>query len=69
MPINGSGEPAAKGSDKASSDFAPGLEISVAPHTARIWLKDLSIECPNPALKSRILAVVEKASETVAGMA
>jgi cleavage and polyadenylation specificity factor subunit 3 len=49
--------------------FAPGLEITVAPHTARVWLADLSIECANPALKSRVLAVVEKASETVAGMA
>jgi cleavage and polyadenylation specificity factor subunit 3 len=40
----------------------------VPPHTARVWLRDLSVECKNPALRSRVQAVVEKACETVAGI-
>jgi cleavage and polyadenylation specificity factor subunit 3 len=48
--------------------FAPGLEISVPPFTAKVWLRDLSIECKNPPLKARVQAVVEKAAETIAGM-
>jgi cleavage and polyadenylation specificity factor subunit 3 len=61
----------ALGGWKKSTDvptFTPGVEISVPPHTARVWLKDLSVECKNQVLKSRVTALVERASETVAGI-
>jgi hypothetical protein len=53
---------------QSNAGFAPGLDISVAPFSARVWLRDLSVECKNAALRMRVQAVVEKASETVAGM-
>jgi hypothetical protein len=50
------------------SEFAPGLEISVPPHTARIWLRNLSIECKNATLKAHVQAVVDRACEIVANI-
>jgi Pre-mRNA 3'-end-processing endonuclease polyadenylation factor C-term len=57
------------GSGNGVETTQPGLEISVPPHTARVRLMDLHVECKNPALRSRVQAVVEKACETVAGIA
>ena len=44
----------------------PGLEIKVDKVTARLWLDDLTLDCPNKVWRERILAVVERAVETVA---
>jgi cleavage and polyadenylation specificity factor subunit 3 len=44
----------------------PGLEIKVDKHVARLWLEDLEVECAQKVLKERIMAVVERAVETVA---
>lgn len=44
----------------------PGLEIKVDKMVARLWLDDLTLECGNKVWKDRIMAVVERAVETVA---
>ncbi|KAF2673569.1 Endoribonuclease ysh-1 [Microthyrium microscopicum] len=46
----------------------PGLEIRIAPFVARVWLRELRVECSNGALRARVQAVVERACETVASM-
>ncbi|KAI9847532.1 MAG: endoribonuclease ysh1 [Thelocarpon superellum] len=43
----------------------PGLEITVDKHVARVWLETLDVECANRALRDRVVAVVERAVETV----
>jgi hypothetical protein len=50
------------------TEFAPGLEITMPPHTAKIWLRDLSVECKNGALKAHIQAAIDRACETVANI-
>lgn len=44
----------------------PGLQIKVDKHVAKLWLDDLSLECANNVLKARIMAIVERAVETIA---
>lgn len=44
----------------------PGLEIKVEKMTARLWLDDLTLECASKVWRERIMAVVERAVETVA---
>jgi cleavage and polyadenylation specificity factor subunit 3 len=47
----------------------PVLEISVPPHVAHVHLRDLRVESASNALRTRVAAVVEKACETVVGIA
>ncbi|KAK5069609.1 endoribonuclease ysh1 [Lithohypha guttulata] len=44
----------------------PGLQIKVDKVIARLWLDDLTLECPSKVWRERIMAVVERAVETVA---
>lgn len=44
----------------------PGLEIKVDKVTARLWLDDLTLDCANKVWRERIMAVVERAVETIA---
>jgi len=44
----------------------PGLEIKVDKMVARLWLDDLTLDCASKVWKERIMAVVERAVETVA---
>lgn len=44
----------------------PGLQIKVDKNVAKLWLDDLSLECGNKVLRERIMAIVERAVETVA---
>jgi cleavage and polyadenylation specificity factor subunit 3 len=54
------------GEKKLDTSIEPGLDISVPPHTARVWLRDLTVESKSAALRQRVQAVLEKAVETVA---
>ena len=47
----------------------PVLEISVPPHVAHVHLRDLRVESASNALRTIVAAVVEKACETVVGIA
>jgi Pre-mRNA 3'-end-processing endonuclease polyadenylation factor C-term len=51
-----------------SGSTALALHISVPPHTARVDLADMTVDCKSMALKTRVLAVMEKAFETIAGL-
>lgn len=44
----------------------PGLEIKVDKMVARLWLDDLTLDCGSKVWRERIMAVVERAVETVA---
>lgn len=44
----------------------PGLEIKVDKTVAKLWLDDLTLECTHKVWRERILAVVDRAVETVA---
>ncbi|KAL8754468.1 MAG: hypothetical protein Q9199_004319 [Rusavskia elegans] len=45
---------------------APGVEIRVEQHVAKVWLETLEVECAWSVLRDRVKAVVERAVETVA---
>lgn len=44
----------------------PGVEIRVDKMVAKVWLKDLEVECGNRVFGDRVRAVVERAVEVVA---
>ena len=44
----------------------PGVEIKVDKMVAKVWLKDLEVECANRVFGDRVRAVVERAVEVVA---
>ena len=44
----------------------PGVEIRVDKNTAKVWLEDLEIECPNRMLAERVRVVLERAVEVTA---
>ena len=44
----------------------PAIDIRVDHHLARVWLEDLTVECVNRTLRDRVLAVLDRAVETIA---
>lgn len=44
----------------------PGVEIKVDKMVAKVWLRDLEVECGNKVFGDRVRAVVERAVEVVA---
>ncbi len=44
----------------------PGIEIKVDKMVAKVWLKDLDVECGNRVFGDRVRAVVERAVEVIA---
>jgi hypothetical protein len=54
--------------DVDRATLEPGLDITVGTHKARVWLNDLSVECKSEVLRQRVIAVMEKAVETVASL-
>jgi hypothetical protein len=66
---NGSPESASRDIIPSLTLDDPVLEISVPPHIAHVHLRDLRVESASNALRTRVAAVVEKACETVVGIA